>query len=355
MTQTRIIKVDPLNPAEDSIRIAADTLRAGGLAIIPTETVYGIAANALDEKAMQRLSEIKKRPEGKPFTLHIADKEKVEEFAAQVPVSAYKLLERFWPGPLTLVLKSKTALGTVGLRMPDNEVALEVIGLAGIPVACPSANLSGKPAPANFSEAIRDLEGLVDLALDAGDTKVGVESTVVDLTLTPLRVLREGAIRKEEIEKAAGRKCILFICTGNSCRSVMAKALLEKKLKDAHRQDVEVLSAGTMMLGGLGATEPTRELLAQDGIDVSGHVSKRATAGMVKKSDLILVMEKIHEERILELVPEAKNRVFLLKEFAKIEDTENLDIEDPIGRGADFYAETFEIIKEAIGRLVKSI
>jgi len=346
---TKIVKVDLLDPQEDYLKEAADILARGGLVIIPTETVYGIAANMLNKETINRLYEIKQRPKDSPFSLHIEEKEKVENFARDIPTCAYKLMDKFWPGPLTVVLKSKDQ-GSVGIRMPDNKIALKIIAQAKVPIVCPSANLSGKPAPVNFQEAIEDLQGLVDFAVDAGNTELQIESSVVDLTLEPLRVLREGAIKKEDIENIATKKTVLFICTGNSSRSVMAKGLLEKKLKEKCRQNIEVLSAGTMMLPGLGATEETKELLGRDGIDVSNHRSQKVAKEIVKKSDIILVMEKLHEEKIVQLVPEAKFRVFLLKEFAKINDN-NLDIADPIGKSIEFYTQTFSVIKEAIERI----
>jgi protein-tyrosine-phosphatase len=134
----------------------------------------------------------------------------------------------------------------------------------------------------------------------------------------------------------------------------MAKALLEKKIREKRRADVEVFSAGIMIGGGFGATDETRELLKREGIDVSGHHSQGINKDVIHKSDIILVMERFHEERVLQMVPEAKNRVFLLKEFAKIKDN-NLDIEDPIGRDEVFYHQTFSIIKEAIERVSEII
>ncbi|MFA4842788.1 MAG: L-threonylcarbamoyladenylate synthase, partial [Candidatus Omnitrophota bacterium] len=174
--KTKILKVDYLNPKEEYLSEAGEVIRNGGLVIIPTETVYGIACNAQNKYSMERLRRIKARPKDKPFSYIIGNKEDVEGLARDIPAPAYKLMDRFWPGPLTIVLLSKER-GTAGIRMPDDEIALKVIKMAEVPVVCPSANLSGKPAPLDFAQAIADLDGLADLAIDAGEAKLGKEST----------------------------------------------------------------------------------------------------------------------------------------------------------------------------------
>ncbi len=349
--KTQVVKINPQNPEADKISFCAKLLRQGGLVAFPTETVYGLAANLSNKKTIERLYKVKKRTEGKPFSVHIAEKEKVEDFVINLTPAAYKLIDKFWPGPLTLILPSREG-GTVGVRMPKNPVALRLIYEAGVPVVAPSANLSGNPAPKNADDVLRDLDGLIDVVIDAGETELGLESTIVDLTVSPAEILRKGAVNAKEIEKILKNKTVLFVCTGNSCRSVMAEAFLKKML--LNREDIEVISAGTNALVGMHPTAETKALLLKEGIDVSFHSAQTISGALLKKADLILVMEKSHEAKILDRVPGVRNRLYLLKEFARMPDSD-LDIADPIGKSEEAYRQIFNTIKEAVSKIVEII
>jgi tRNA threonylcarbamoyl adenosine modification protein (Sua5/YciO/YrdC/YwlC family) len=349
LSKTEIFKLDPINPDTEKIKEAAFILKKGGLVAFPTETVYGLGANLTSKKSIERLVEVKQRPPGKLFSIHIFNKADIEKFARDIVPAVYKIIDRFWPGPLTVILKSKKKSNqTVGIRMPNNKIALDLISFAGVPVVAPSANISGNTPPKTAEEVIAALDGKIDLIIDSGKTELGVSSTVVDFTLSKPQIMREGAIKKSEIEKVINTKIVLFVCTGNSCRSVMAKELLKKKLLD--RDDVEVVAAGIGVLPGMSASYETQRLLQQEGIDVSGHRAQQLTSDLVKKADLILAMQKYHEDSILKRYPFAKNRLYLLKEFAKIENGD-LDIHDPMGKSQKFYKDIFLVIKEAVNRI----
>ena len=197
--------------AEDT-QVAAKILREGGLVAIPTETVYGLAANALDENAVRKIFVAKGRPSDNPLIVHISKVEEIEALVRDFPPEAQRLAEAFWPGPLTIILKKSDAipdvisggLDTVAIRLPAHPVAREIIEVAGCPLAAPSANLSGSPSPTKASHVIDDLSGKIDAIVDAGACSVGLESTVISLCTRVPRVLRPGAVTVEQLRKLLG-------------------------------------------------------------------------------------------------------------------------------------------------------
>ena len=193
---------DPKTPA-----IAANIIMQGGLVAIPTETVYGLGANGLDEKAVAKIFEAKGRPQDNPLILHISGPEQIELFCHHIPQAAYDLAEKFWPGPLTMVLPARSivprgttaGLPTVAVRCPDSDVTREIIRLAGVPLAAPSANISGKPSTTTARHVLHDHDGRIDAIVDGGSCRVGVESTIVDLSEERPRLLRPGGITPEQL------------------------------------------------------------------------------------------------------------------------------------------------------------
>lgn len=198
---------------EKDIEAAAAILRAGGLVGIPTETVYGLGANGLDPAAVRRIFEAKGRPQDNPLILHIPDPSWLERYCRDVPAAARRLAEQFWPGPLTMILPRRTlvpdevtcGLETVGVRCPDHPVTLDIIRAAGVPVAAPSGNRSGRPSPTCARHMLEDMEGRIQAVVDGGPCGVGVESTIVDLTLPVPRLLRPGGLPLEALEAVLGR------------------------------------------------------------------------------------------------------------------------------------------------------
>ena len=205
-----------LKNTEQDIRTAAAILRAGGLVGIPTETVYGLGANGLSSAAVGKIFAAKGRPQDNPLILHVPDASWLARYCREVPDSAYTLAERFWPGPLTMILPRKdvvpdavtAGLDTVGVRCPNHPVTLAIIRAADVPVAAPSGNTSGRPSPTCAAHMVEDMAGKIDAIVDGGPCGVGVESTIIDLTCTPPRLLRPGGLPLEALEEVLGEVAV---------------------------------------------------------------------------------------------------------------------------------------------------
>ena len=217
---------------KDTAAIAAQIIKDNGLVAIPTETVYGLGANGLSEEAVAKIFVAKGRPQDNPLILHVANPLDIENFCRNIPAAAYALADAFWPGPLTMVLPARdcvpkcttAGLSTVAVRCPDNDVTRKIISLAGVPLAAPSANISGKPSTTTADHVLHDHDGKIPAIVDGGPCRVGVESTIVDLTEERPRLLRPGGITPEQLISVLGDLVVDKAVTAQIDKDAVVKA-----------------------------------------------------------------------------------------------------------------------------------
>lgn len=344
------ITVDPTNIEGALIREVASVIKSGGIVALPTETVYGLAASTSIKGAVERLYAIKKRTPDKPFTLALDSVEKVMyDYFSVLPPFGFRLIEKFWPGPLTIIYYSRHN-EKVGIRVPSHVVISEILKEVNGPVYLPSANISGEKEAVSAAEVDRAFGNTIDLIVDGGNSLYAKPSTVIDLTYHPFKILREGVVTEREVIDVFIRKRILFICTGNTCRSPLAQFLFKKYLEEAKpylKNRYEIISRGVASLEGMPASAYVVSILKEnDNIDARNFTSKRLDRRTLLSSDLIFTMEDAQSQYILNLEPSAENRVFNLKKFLP-PDLEK-DISDPMGKSYDVYQEVYSLIKQAI-------
>ncbi|MBQ6890010.1 MAG: threonylcarbamoyl-AMP synthase [Oscillospiraceae bacterium] len=238
--------------------IAADILKKGGLVALPTETVYGLGANGLDENAVAKIFIAKGRPQDNPLILHVADPAQMEDICHDIPQAAWRLAQAFWPGPLTMVLPAKdivpkgttAGLSTVAVRCPDSDLTRSIIRLSGVPIAAPSANLSGTPSTTTAAHVLHDHNGKIDAIVDGGACRVGVESTIVDLTEQPPRLLRPGGITPEQLVEILGELTVDKAVTAQIDKDEVVKAPGMKYRHYAPKAPVVIVSGSREAAAG---------------------------------------------------------------------------------------------------------
>ncbi len=247
---------------------AAELIRAGGMVAVPTETVYGLAANGLDAAAVERIYEVKGRPAAKPLSLMVPGPEALDVYGRNVPRGARVLAEKFWPGPLTIVVEADQKIpeivlaggATVGLRCPDSPKTLELLKLAGVPLAAPSANLSGAPSPKTAEDVLAYFDGKIEAVIDGGPCGIGTESTIIDLTVSPYRILRRGALAEEDIRRAlVDSLTVVGVTGGTGAGKTTALESLEAMgalVLDADAVYHELCEKGGPMLDAIAARFP---------------------------------------------------------------------------------------------------
>ena len=256
---TKILKINPEKIDLNKIKMAAEEIKKGNLVAFPTETVYGLGADAYNVEAVAKIFKVKGRPFNDPLIVHIAKIEELHRLSKQVPAMALQLAKTFWPGPLTLVLKKSelvsdiitASLDTVAVRMPDDNIALNLIREAQTPIVAPSANLFGRPSPTNAQHVEDDLGGKIEMIIDGGKTRVGVESTVLDVTVKPVQVLRAGGVSVEQLMKVTGKVKVSkelergFRSPGrlNSHYSPQARLILVEEKGDVQVEEVRRLAS----------------------------------------------------------------------------------------------------------------
>lgn len=314
--ETRIVKIDKEKIDKNLINKAANIIKDGGIVAFPTETVYGLGANGLDSEAVKKIYRAKGRPSDNPLILHISSREQLDPLVKEVPKLAYRCMDEFWPGPLTIIYKKSEiipdiitgGLDTVAIRMPNHPIALELIKESQVPIAAPSANTSGRPSPTNATHVVEDMMNKIEMIIDGGNTGVGLESTVLDLSTETPTILRPGGVTLEDLkgiipnvvqDESIIHKDVKPKSPGQKYRHYAPKADMilftgprEKIIEEINKQADKLTLQGKRV--GIMATEETKDNYRDGYILVLGSRTNPETIA----SNLFAVIREFDKENV---------------------------------------------------------
>jgi L-threonylcarbamoyladenylate synthase len=356
MPITQRISIDPKKPDIAAVKRVAAMVRAGAIVALPTETVYGLTCNLDNASSVERLYEVKQRPGEKRFTLHVARKGDIDVYTAPLSCSALRIVGDFMPGPLTIIANAKSGRDTIAIRCPSHPVCQLVLEASFARIGMPSANLSGQPPALTADEVLSVFDGQIDAVVDAGPLTYGISSTIVDVTQGMPRILREGAIETSAIMRSINSIRVLFVCTGNTCRSAMAQHYFSQayhRYREQLTHTVQFDSCGTMAAQGSPLSCGAEGALEEMGIRDVAHASKILSASLVKTADLIVCMTTWHKESVMRLKPLAETNVSVMSDFS--DKKQYFDVPDPMGGSHDEYMHVMHIIQDAEKELFAKI
>jgi protein-tyrosine phosphatase len=367
-----VIDIRSAEDSRDVVHRAVQAIVEGKLVVLPTETVYGLAASALNPAAVKKLLDSKKRPDHAPLTLAVKSLDDALDYAPGMSLLGRRLARRCWPGPITMVVEDshpdsllahlppevRSAVAPaawVGFRAPAHQTTLDILKMLVGPIVLTSANISGEPDAVTAEQALASLGDQVSLVLNDGQSRLGQPSTVVKVGQNSLQVLRQGVVAEPVVKRLASLM-LLFVCTGNTCRSPMAELLCRKMVADRLKcelnelpdRGVLVMSAGISALNGGRPTGEAVEVMARQGLNLSDHASQQVNVQLVRHADLIFAMTRGHRQAIVSQWPEAASRTVMLC-------PDQVDVSDPIGSPLEAYERCAEQIRGALAARLEKI